>query len=46
MNKMGRIQNIKERNTPNDVFDTPYSLALKLSNMAEKKLYNRVLEPC
>ena len=46
MNKMGRIRKIKECEAPNDVFNTPFSLALKLIEMADIKPTDRVLDPC
>jgi len=46
MNKLGKIRQIKERETANDVFDTPISLAKLLIEMAEIKESDRVLDPC
>ena len=45
INKLGNIRKIKERETPNDVFNTPLQVAVKLIDMTEIKETDRVLDP-
>ena len=45
-NNLGRIRMMKERKEPNDVFETPLPVALKLIQMADIQPTDRVLDPC
>ena len=45
MNKRGKIRNIKERKTANDVLYTPLPIAIKLINMIGIKETDKVLDP-
>ena len=45
MNKLGKIRKIKERDSPNDRWETPISLAKILIEMADIQKNDRVLDP-
>ena len=46
MNKIGKIRQIKERPTANDVLFTPLPVALKLIEMTNIQRNEKVLDPC
>ena len=45
MNKLGKIRKIKERDSPNDRWETPISLAKILIEMADIQKNDHVLDP-
>jgi hypothetical protein len=46
MTKLSKIRHIKDREQTNDIFDTPYPVAMKLIKMTDIKETDRVLDPC
>ena len=46
MNKLGKIRAIKDRDEPNDIFQTPLAVAKKMIAMADIAETDRVIDPC
>ena len=46
MNKLGRIRAIKDRDIPNDIFNTPLAVVQKMILMADITETDMVLDPC